>query len=156
MVVIIRPSTITQRRRVAAVRVDPGLKVSPQVKHFLSLHAASRGVYRVNIIKAQGALKFTRVTCVSMTIPIELLNYVLTQGLLISLLEQPSSIDINPCNNISGQGIILMLRGAEIEPRASFLTKPKQPIILSQKSTVASGAIVPAGTVVLPGCRFPQ
>ncbi|MFH1361690.1 MAG: hypothetical protein ABIH69_03450 [bacterium] len=156
MVILIRQPIHTQRRTAAYVKVSPELKVTQQVKYLLSLHAASRGVYRVNIVESQGALKFTRVTCVSMTIPFELLNYVLAQGLPLSLLEQPDSINIDPHSNISGKGIILILKGAEIRQGAFFVTKPGLPIIISQRSTVACHANVPAGTVIPPGHCFPK
>ena len=134
------------------IRVDVDRKLNASLLNKLKAWALQRGVFRLNIVDSVGKLKFTRVTCRSMTIPIEVLDHVLQGNLPFHrTLEQPSFIGIDGNYDIEGDGIVIALMGAEILPGARFFTKAGSPIILRENSTASDHARIMAGTVVKPG-----
>jgi hypothetical protein len=134
------------------IRIDVDRAFNAKVLNGLRAWAVSRGVFRLNILDSIGKLKFTRVTCRSMTIPIEVLDHVLKEKLPFEkTLEQPDFIGLDERFNAKGDGIIIALRGAAILPGAQFFTKADSPIILRENSTASDRAKIMAGTVVGPG-----
>ncbi len=91
------------------VNVRVAQKFPQQLLKRLAAHAASRGVSRLNILNSEGPLKFVRITCRSMTIPIEVLDYALKNKLPFDVLEQPDRILFDPVWGIKGDGIIIAL-----------------------------------------------
>ena len=117
----------------------------------LGQHAASRGVYKVNIVDAAVPLKYVRVTCQSMTIPVEVLDYVLKENLPFrSSLEQPEFLLPDYDARIEGDGYIIALKGVAVGPQVYFYTKRGSPIIIRENSTLNGPLDVYPGTVIPP------
>jgi hypothetical protein len=134
------------------IRIDVDRQFKTDILDKLKAWALSRGVFRLNIVDSVGKLKFTRVTCRSMTIPFEVLDHVLKEGLPFNrTLEQPSFIGNDGNLDIEGNGIVIALMGAEILPGARFITRAGFPIILRENSTASDRAMIMAGTMVGPG-----
>lgn len=136
------------------VRIDINRRFPEDLLQQLGAHAARRGVYRINILEAEGQLKFVRVTCQSMTIPIAVLDYVLENELPLRLLEQPELLLPGVDEGIFGNGQVLLLRGAAIGPKVIFNTRAGQPIVLRENSTLVGPLTVQPGTIVGPGQRL--
>lgn len=134
------------------IRIDVDRKLNLALQNKLKAWAVSRGVFRLNIVDSVGRLKFTRVTCQSMTIPFEVLDYVIAGNLPIhKTLEQPDFLGLDETYNTKGDGIIIAFKGVVILPGAKFFTKAGSPIILRENSTASDRARIMAGTVVGPG-----
>lgn len=134
------------------IRVGIERNLAAVLQNKLRAWAVERGVFRLNIVDSVGKLKFTRVTCRSMTIPVEVLNYVLAGNLRFhKTLEQPAFIGIDGNYDIEGNGIVIALKDVEILPGARFFTKAGSPIILREHSVASDHARIKAGTVVKPG-----
>lgn len=134
------------------IRVGIERNLATVLQNKLRAWAVERGVFRLNIVDSVGKLKFTRVTCRSMTIPVEVLNYVLKGNLPFHrTLEQPDYLGLDEQFNVEGDGIIIALRGSVILSGAQFVTKAGSPIILRENSTASDKARIKAGTVVGPG-----
>jgi hypothetical protein len=143
--------------RVSAAQVDAFKRLQaakPDLLQRLGEHALSRGVSVINITEPQIKFQFTRVTCRSMTIPIQLLEYVLKEELPLGNLEQPDPpIGIDIDWDVSGDGVVLALRGSFIGQGVRFQTATGRPIILRENSTIEGTQLITAGTIVGPGER---
>lgn len=133
------------------VRIDVGGRFNRELLQRLGQYAAGLGVFRVNIVDAALPLKFVRITCQSITIPIEVLKYVLKYRLpWEATLGQPLLIPGDFQEKISGNGYIIALKGAAIEPGVHFTTRKGAPIILREQCTIKGPQEVKAGTLVPP------
>jgi len=120
----------------------------------LGEYANSRGVYVINLVPADSAkLLFTRVTCKSLSCPIELFNYIESHKLPWSdALEQPEFLPDEIDRHITGEGKVIALRGVVIGDQAYFETTENKWIVLREGVTVDNVTLKP-GTVVAPGKR---
>ena len=89
-----------------------------------------------------------------MTIPIEVLDYVLDNKLPLKLLEQPEFLPRNLDDLIFGNGIIIALKGVAIGPNIVFETQAGSPIILRENCTLKGPATITAGTIIEPGVKL--
>jgi len=147
-------SRVTGERRTFTVRLGTPGVFNEDLFQRLGEYALTRGVARVNIVDTPEKLKFVRVTCRSMTIPVEVLTYVHHNQLPLELLEQPELIDIDTYWNVSGDGIVIALKGAVIARGVNFRTEANRPIILRENCTLSGNLTVNPGTIVPPKKRL--